>query len=700
MADLSSFFAPHSVAVIGASRTPGKIGYAIVDNIIKSGFAGTIVPINPREQEILGHRCYSRITEAPGPIDMAVISVPAAKAVDTVEDCARAGVKNLVIITAGFKEVGKEGLALEKQIVAICRKNNITMLGPNCVGMMDTHTPLNASFAVNFPRRGDIAFISQSGAMLVAILDWSQYTGLGFSKVISLGNKACLTESHFIDAVAADPNTRVVLCYIEDVTDGKHFLEVARRASRKKPVIILKSGTSQAGAQAASSHTGALAGSDLAYDTAFRQTGIIRAGTMAELFDLAIAFSKQPVPRGKRVAVVTNAGGPGIVTTDRIENQGLEMARFAKETVDFLRQNLPAESNIYNPVDVLGDANVDRYQIALQKTLTDPHVDSAVVLVCPTAVTDASSIARVIIDEHRKVPEKPVFAAYMGGESLAAGAKKLNDAGIPCYTFPETAIDAIKGMSHYRQILQRPASAGEPRPDNLYPDTVKQIFQKVRQDNRVVLLGSEAVQVMQAYGIPCAPTELATTSDHAVELAEKMGYPLVMKIASPKILHKTDVGGVKIGLRDAVEVKKAFAEIMENVTRLLPNTEIYGIEIQKMMPRGTEIIIGMIKDVQFGPLIACGLGGIYVNLLKDVSFRLADGLTRAEIEEMLSETKAYTLLRGYRGEKPADIKTIVDMIARTACLVSDFGEISEIDINPVFAYPTGARALDVKITIA
>ncbi|MGQ9557999.1 MAG: acetate--CoA ligase alpha subunit [Desulfurispora sp.] len=700
MADLSSFFSPRSVAVIGASRTPGKIGYAIVDNIIKSGYSGTIVPVNPREQEILGHKCYSRITEAPGPIDMAVISVPAAKAVGAVEDCARAGVKNLVIITAGFKEVGKEGLALEKQIVALCQENNITMLGPNCVGMMDTHTPINASFAVNFPRRGDIAFISQSGAMLVAILDWSRHTGLGFSKVISLGNKASLTESHFIDAVAADPNTRVVLCYIEDVANGKHFLEVARRASRQKPVIILKSGTSQAGAQAASSHTGALAGSDLAYNTAFKQTGIIRASTMAELFDLAIAFSNQPVPRGKRVVVVTNAGGPGIVTTDRIENQGLKMARFEKETIDYLRQNLPAESNIYNPVDVLGDATVERYQIALQKTLADPQVDSAVVLVCPTAVTDAASIAQVVIDEHRKVPEKPVFAAYMGGESLAAGARRLSEAGIPCYTFPETAIDAIRGMSYYREILQQPASAGDIRPDNLDPETVRRIFQQVRRDNRLVLLGSEAVQVMEAYGIPCAPTALATSPDQAVELAQAMGYPLVMKIASPKILHKTDVGGVKIGIADAAGVKNAFAEIMENVTRLLPNTEIYGIEIQKMMPRGTEIIIGMIKDVQFGPLIACGLGGIYVNLLKDVSFRLADGLTRTEIEKMLSETKAYTLLRGYRGEQPADINTIVDMIARTACLVGDFTEISELDINPVFAYPTGARALDVKITIA
>lgn len=700
MGNLNSFFSPGSIAIVGASRTPGKIGNAIVKNVIASGFKGKIFPINPRESEIEGLKCYQSLGNVNEPVDLAVISVPAAGTIPVAEECGKAGVKNLVVVTAGFKEIGAAGLNLEKELLRICQEHRMRMLGPNCVGMMDTHIPINASFAANFPAKGDIAFISQSGAMLVAILDWSITSGLGFSKVVSLGNKADLTESDFIEDAANDPYTRVILCYIEDVASGEHFLQVAREASRKKPVIILKSGISQAGAQAASSHTGALAGSDLAYETAFRQTGIIRAETMAELFDLAVAFSLQPVPAGDRVAVITNAGGPGIVTTDRIEHHKLKMARFNKDTIEQMRTNLPVESSVYNPVDVLGDARADRYQLALEKVMADDNVDSAVVLVCPTAVTDPENTARAIIEAHRAFPAKPVFGAYMGGEMLSGGARMLNEAGIPCFTFPETAISAISGMSRYARMREMPRETGVLDIEGINRDRVKEIFQQVKSDNRLVLLGSEAARVMEAYGIPAAPIALATSPGEAAQLAEKMGFPLVMKVASPKILHKTDVGGVKIGLKTVDEVKSGFLEITENVHRYLPQVVIHGIEIQKMMPKGVELIIGMTRDVQFGPLIAFGLGGIYVNLLKDVSFRLAAGLTRPEIESMIAETKAYTLLRGYRGEEPADIKTIIDIIARSAKLVTDFPDITEMDINPVFAYHQGASALDVKITIS
>lgn len=699
MADLTPFFNPKSVAIIGASNTRGKIGNVLVKNVLDSGFKGLIFPINPKDSEIEGLVCYKSVLDLPEKADLGVICVPAKYCLDVVEECGREGIKAIVVITAGFKEIGPEGLELEKKLLALCHKYGISMLGPNCVGIMDTHIPINASFSAGFPIKGDIAFISQSGAMLVSIMDWSRSIGLGFSRVISLGNKADLDEAAFIDALADDPSTRVILCYIEDVHNGKRFLDVAARASKKKPVIVLKSGTSQAGAMAASSHTGALAGSDLAYQTAFKQAGILRASSMTELFDLALSFSYQPIPRGDRVAIVTNAGGPGIVTADAIENSHLTMARFDKETLDALRSHLPAEGNIYNPVDVLGDAKADRYGFAMETVLKDPGVDSVVVLVCPTAVTDPENIAQTIIDLHAKYPDKPVLTAYMGGVVLAEGVKILAQAKIPVFTFPEPAIYSIAGMVKYARTAGVGSEIGEIELDDIDQNWVKAIFYDVIRDGRSVLLGSEAADVAKAYGISAVPIKLSTSPDEAVALAEEIGYPVVLKVASPKIMHKTDVGGVKIGLNSADEVRNGFIEIMENVQRYLPNVVPHGIEISKMMPRGTELIVGMTKDVQFGPLIAFGLGGIYVNLLKDVSFRLAKGLTREEIQAMITETKAFTLLRGYRGDKPSDMISIIDMVARTARLVLDFPEISEMDINPLLAYPDGYSALDIKITI-
>ena len=700
MAGLVSFFNPKSVAIIGASRVAGKIGNVIVKNMISSGYTGPIFPVNPKEQEIEGLACYPAVDKTPMPAELAVLSLPASRTLDAAEQCGVSGVKNLVVITAGFKETGKEGLELERRLVETCRQYEMRMTGPNCVGLIDTHTPINASFAAGFPLKGEIAFISQSGAMVLSILDWSYRTGLGFSKFVSLGNKADLTESHFIEDAGQDPNTKVILCYIEDVENGAHFLEAARTASRKKPVIILKSGTSQAGAQAASSHTGALAGSDLAYETAFRQCGVIRVRSMAELFDLAVAFASQPVPSGDRVAVVTNSGGPGIIAADTIEQKKLQMARFSQETIKQLRGYLPPEANIYNPVDVLGDARADRFRFSLDKTLADPGVDSALVLVCPTAVTEPVETARALVEMRAAYPEKPLLAAYMGGEKLAEGAKVLEEAKIPCFTFPEPAVSSISGLTGYARTRELPANEQDLRYKCSNLKSVKAILYDVKKDKRLVLLGSEAAEVVEAYGIPAAPTALAASPEEAAKSAGRLGYPVVLKIASPEILHKSDVGGVIIGLDSPVKVRAGFLEIMNNVQRYLPKAAVYGIEVQKMMPKGTELIIGMSKDIQFGPLIAFGLGGIYVNLLKDVSFRLARGLNRREIENMLAETKAYTLLRGYRGEKPADIEAIIGIIGRVARLVTDFPEITEMDINPVFAYNQGACALDVKITVS
>lgn len=700
MSDLLSLFQPRTVAVAGASRNPGKIGNLIVKNLIASGFPGAIYPVNPREHEVEGLPCYPDPAGLPQPPDVAVVAVPAALAVAVAEGCARAGAKHLVVVTAGFRETGTDGLRREKELAAVCRQHGARLLGPNCVGLMDTHTPVNASFAGSFPAKGKIAFISQSGAFVLAILDWSFSIGLGFSRFVSLGNKADLNEADMILAAAADEQTRVILCYIEDVAEGRRFMDVAREVSRKKPLIILKSGTSTEGARAASSHTGALAGSDTAYSTCFRQCGVIRAGSMAELFDLALVFATQAIPAGDRVAVVTNSGGPGIVATDRIAQSGLKMARFSTPTIEGLRGSMPAESNIYNPVDVLGDARADRYGKALDLVVSDSNVDALLLLMCPAGVTEPLETARAVVATTGRHPDKPLAAVFMGGPQLASGAELLKKEGVPVFTFPEPAIRALNGLVEYGRIAAAPPS-GEP---STCPGTdreaVRRIIDRVRQEGRPVLLGSEAAGVAGAYGIPAVPTRLATTLEDAVQKANVTGYPLVLKVASPKILHKTDVGGVIAGIGDEEGLRKSYVAMMNQVLAHFPHEVIYGVEVQKMMPGGHELIIGATRDLQFGHLIAFGLGGIYTNLLKDVSFRLAYGLTREDIEGMIRETKAYNLVRGYRGQEGGDLAALVDTIARVAYLVTDFPEIADLDINPLFLYPRGLAALDVKITVS
>jgi len=700
MLDLDFLFNPEQIAIVGASKSPQKIGHAILDNVVNSGYEGKIYPINPKEEEILGYKAYPSVADINESVDLAIISVPVKHTIGVAEECGKAGVKGLIVITAGFKEVGREGLKLERELTAICERYGMRMLGPNCVGVMDTHTPLNGSFATGFPNEGNISLISQSGAMLVSILDWSFEMGIGFSRFISTGNKADLTEIDLIESCAADPYTNVILCYIEDITDGKRFVEVCSEASKKKPIVILKSGISSAGAQAASSHTGALAGSNRAYEAAFRQSGVLRVDTMNDLFDLARAFSSQPIPNNSRVAVVTNAGGPGILATDAVEKYGLKMARFTKDTIDKLRNNLPHEANIYNPVDIIGDARDDRYRFALQATLEDENVDSAIVILCPAAVTEPEKTAQTIVELNKKYNNKPVMAVYIGGKALAEGKNYLSENALPSFTFPEPSISALEGMTRYNQFIKE-AEPVEPAEltDTDY-DTVRKTLDQVLEDRRVVLLGHEASTVMSAYGIPVSKTYLATSEEEAAEICGKLGYPVALKISSPRIAHKTDVGGVEIGLHSEKEVKRAYRKIMEQVTHFLPDAPIYGIEVQDMVDEGVEVIVGMSKDVQFGPLVVFGLGGIYVNLIEDVSFRLASALdTYDEVKQMITETKAYTMLKGYRGKKSADVNALSDTILRVARLVQDFDEITEMDINPVRVHTKGSTALDVKITI-
>ena len=699
MSDLSLLFNPRSMAVIGASNTPGKIGNAVIQNIKSSGYKGELYPVNPKEEEIIGLKAYPSITAIGKPVDVAVFCVPAKASLAIAEECGQAGVKHLIVITAGFKEIGGEGKVLEENLIKIAKKYGMRVTGPNNLGVMDTHTPFNATFAVDFPNQGNIAFISQSGALCVAILDWSLQRGIGFSQFVSVGNKSDLNEADFIEAASEDPNTKVICLYLEDLVDGDRFIEAARRATKKVPVIVLKSGITAAGAAAASSHTGALAGSNTAYDAALRHAGVLRASTMTELFDLAIAFTTQPIPQGKNIVVVTNSGGPGIVASDAVETNGLQMARFTEETTEQLRERLPSTANIHNPVDVVGDAHADRYKIGLDITLADPKVDAAIVLLSPTAVLDIKEAAKITHEAAKAYPDKPIVASFMGGLKVEVGVNYLNEVGIPTYPFPEPAISTLRGMIQYGEVVREVAQGKAWTFQDVQKDQVKAIFDKVRSDGRDLLLGPEAAEVAELYKIPAAPSKLATAPREAAEIAEALGYPVVMKIASPDIMHKTDVGGVKVNLRTNEDVERAFTSIMENSKKAEPDAKIYGVEVQKMMPPGDEVIIGMTKDPTFGPMIAFGSGGILVNLLQDASFRLAKGLSRNEVEAMIKETKAYTLLKGFRGAAADDIPALEEAVGRVAQLCIDFPEIVELDINPVFAYEKGLSALDVKIRI-
>jgi len=706
---MEKLFNPKSVAVIGASSNQGKVGYSVLNNIKKDGFKGKVYPINPKSDEILGFKAYKSVKDVPDPIELAVMVIPGKYVAGALRECGEKGIPYVIVISAGFKEVGHEGMELENELIAICKEFNIKMLGPNCLGLTSNSKDscLNATFAGQAPRRGSIAFASQSGAMLTSILDWSLKEEIGFSHFISLGNKAVLNEADVLDALVDDPETKVILFYLESIVEGKRFLDIAKKVSKKKPVVILKSGTSSAGAKAAASHTGALAGGDIGFEMAFKQTGVLRAETMAELFGYALALSTQPIPEGKSVAIITNAGGPGIICTDAVENSGLRIASFEAETVENLRKGLPAEAAVLNPIDVIGDAKADRYEHSLKYALADDNVDMAIVLMSPQAQTQFEETAEVMLNFKKQFGDKkPLVASLMGGESVKASTSDLIKAGIPTYPFPEAAVQALKGLAMFNEYRQKMLHEEKPPELKVDKKQVEELFKAVREDGRLVLLEPESLQVAGAYGIPVPHTLLATTPKEAVAQANEIGYPVVMKIASPDILHKSDIGGVKVGIKTDEDVEKWFKTILRNAVVAVPNAKIYGVEVQQMstIPGHKEIIIGVNNDPLFGHLMMCGFGGIYVNFLQDVSFRLnMAGISKSEALDMVAETKVYSLLKGARGEAPSDIDGLVDAICRIGKLCADFGQINELDINPIFVFEKGqdpgVMALDVKITL-
>jgi len=641
---------------------------------------------------------YPSVMDVPGEIDLAVVVIPYGYVPDVLEECGKKGIPAVVVISAGFREAGMEGLERELELVDIAKKYNIRLIGPNCLGIIDTFTPVNASFSAGTPPKGPMAFMSQSGALGTAILDWAQAGRLGLAKFVSLGNKADVSEIDLLQAWADDPDTNVILMYSEGLPNGEEFIKVAREVTKKRPVVAIKSGVTKSGSRAVSSHTGSLAGSEQAYQAAFHQAGVLRARDMAGMFDMALALGYQPLLQDDRIAIITNAGGPGILATDALERSGMSLAGLEVETIQELEQYLPDAASAANPVDVLGDAKADRYQFALEVVSRDPNVDGIMVVLTPQAMTEIEETAKAVGELTQKI-DKPVLACFMGEAKVEKGIRVLREYNVPNYSFPERASLAFESMSQYREITRRQDPIFERYDaDN---EAVRRVIEGAKQDGRYAIGDAEAWDILKAYDLAIPKSRLAKTSEQAVEIAAEIGYPVVLKIASPDILHKTDVGGVKVGLESADQVRDAFDLMIFRTERYLPDAEIWGCQVQEMAPPGgTEILIGMNRDPQFGPLVTFGLGGIFVEALKDVTFRIAP-FTRKDAEDMLREIRSKSLLDGVRGNPPLDKDAIVDTLLRIGQLVQDFPEIAELDINPLIVYPEGqgAIAIDMRLVL-
>jgi acetyltransferase len=697
---LEAFFDPRSVAVIGASTSPDKLGYAVLENLVEGGYVdvGKIYPINPKADEILGQKVYASVLDVPNEIDLAVIVIPYNYVPAVLKECGEKKIPAAVIISAGFREAGMEGLNRELELVEIADEYDIRLIGPNCLGIIDTFTPVNASFSAGTPPKGPMAFMSQSGALGTAILDWAQAGRLGLAKFVSLGNKADVSEIDLLQAWEDDKDSKVILMYSEGLPNGEEFIKVAREVTKSKPVVAIKSGVTKSGSRAVSSHTGSLAGSEQAYQAAFHQAGVLRASDMASMFDMALALGYQPLLKNDRIAIITNAGGPGILATDALERSGMTLARLEIGTIQELEQYLPDAASAANPVDVLGDAKEDRYQFALDVVVKDPNVDGIMVVLTPQAMTEIIPTAKAI-GEVSKASEKPILACFMGEAKVEEGIQVLREYDVPNYSFPERASLAFKAMSQYRMITEREDPVFERfEVDN---KLIQKVIEGAKQDGRYAIGDAEAWDILKAYEMNIPRSELAKTADEAVKIAGEIGYPVVMKIASPDILHKTDVGGVKVGLESADQVRDAFDLMLFRTERYLPEAEIWGCQVQEMAPPGgMEVLIGMNRDPQFGPLVTFGLGGIYVEALKDVTFRIAP-FTRLDAEAMLTEIRSKALLDGVRGKPPVDKEALIKTLLRIGQFVQDYPEIAELDINPLIVYPEGqgALAIDMRLVL-
>jgi len=687
---LAPFFDPRSVAVIGASRDPSKVGGSVLANLRSAGFDGRVLPVNVRAEVVQGLAAFPSLLAVDGPVDLAVITVPAPAVLPALKECVAKGVPAAVVISAGFRENGEEGRKREGELREWLGRQPIRVLGPNCLGWIRPSRRLNVTFAPGMPQAGNIAFVSHSGALAVAILDWAQERRMGFSLFASLGNQADITESDVLGAVARDDETRVIVGYIEGVAEGRRFFETLREAAALKPVVLLKAGRSAEGARAVSSHTGALAGSDRAFDAAVRQAGAVRAGSVEELFDLARGLASQPLPRGRRLLVVTNGGGLGIVSTDAARESGLEVAPLDDPVRRRLDALLPPTASVVNPVDLVGDADAARYSNALH-AIGPSAADAVLVVLTAQAATDSIGVARAVIGATRGWPI-PLAGAFVGGARVAAGARALEDAGIPCYPFPEPAVKTLAGMALLAERRARPPET--PRV-TVRPAEASEQLARLKAAGRSQLGMVDLAPLLDSYRIPCAAPRPAATAAEAAAVAEGMGFPVALKVRSPDITHKTEVGGVRLGLRSADEVATATAEMLARVKAARPAATIEGVLVQPMVEGGKELLLGMVRDSQFGPTVMVGFGGIYVEVLKDTAMRLCP-VQVSEARAMLDELRMAPLLHGVRGEAPVDMRALSEAICRFAQLAVDLPELAEIEVNPLVAGPAGVIAVDAR----
>ena len=693
----SVFLSPTSIAIIGASDKEGSVGRAITSNIMK-GYKGTIYPISPTRDTVFDKKAYKTVLDVSEQIDLAVIITKNTIVSTVLEECGKKGIKGAIVITAGFKEVDEGGAKLEQQLKEIAKKYNIKIIGPNCLGVMNLapKTMMNSTFLKITPKSGEIALVSQSGAICAALVEDASAQGIGFSAVVSMGNKADMNEIDVLEMLANHEQTKVIVMYLEDMGDGQKFLKICKNITKnlKKPVLVLKSGRSPEGAKAAMSHTGALMGSDEIYEALLKQSGAIRVDTMGELFDYATAFSKQPLPLDGDLVIVSNAGGPAIISTDACSKLVIKMAK-----IDDIRPKIdaviPPWGSSRNPVDIVGDADYNRFNNVLENVLSHKNVGTVIVMCTPSATLDYNKLAEVIVNMSKKY-KKTILASLMGLDEGIKNRQIMAEGGVPYYTYAEAAIQTLKAMLRFVEWIKSPE--GKIVTFKVDTNKAKKIFDKVKQEKRQNLLEEEGQEVLRAYGLPLPQSALAKTEQEAVKIAKKIGYPVVLKIASPQIIHKSDAGGVKVNIQNDKDVHSAFKEIIKNAKKYNKNAVIQGVLVVEMVKGGKEMIIGSKQEPGFGPVLMLGMGGIYVEILKDVTFRLAP-VTDKEAEDMIASIKTKKLLEGVRGEKPSDLAKLSECIQRLSQLVTDFTEIKELDMNPVLVMEKGkgCKILDVRI---
>lgn len=694
---IETLFNPESIAVVGASRTEGKVGYTILDNLIRGGFQGTIIPINPAADELLGLPCFPSLTEYGKEVDLVVLALPQAQVKAVVNECAKVNAKGVIVTATGFRESGHEGAALEQELAELCHRRDIRLLGPNCLGFINTRKNVNVSFAGEMPASGGISVFSQSGALCSVMLDMATHRQLGLAKLISIGNKADISGVDILAYLAQDEQTKVIVGYLEDIVSGKNFIKAAEDAANKKPVIILKSGTTSAGIRAAASHTGILASADTAYGAAFKRSGVIRADTFEGLFDYAAALSMQPLPLGNNVLIITNAGGPGIVAADAVEHAGMNVVEQSNLAGNPLNPQLSSSATPVNPVHILGDVDPAHYGAVVKSAQGDPAVDAIMVILTPQAMTRPAETVKAMATSTDGI--KPLVATFMGGRNVLPSRQELAAVGLPDYDSPERAVAALKGMREYAAWKQRP-----PRSVTRFKVNRRRVERILSRRQRTGMLQLGEVKgkdVLGAYGFHVPEGALASTAEEAIEIAERIGYPVAMKIVSPDIVHKSDLGGVFLNVTNSESLEDTYDLMTLKISKKVPDARIQGVYVEKMASKGLEVIIGMTRDPQFGPMLMFGLGGIFVEVMKDVTFHLAP-ITEQEAIQMLKSTKSYAMLQGRRGQDGVDVAAIASGLQRISQLTTDFPQILELDINPFIVGDFGSEPVvaDARMTLA